>query len=113
MLVRREAATMLAATSCRNAVLKAAASSKVRGGASRVLVRPGNDAFAITATPHDDKGASPKGNGLVIGSLAALGHSSMIDAGNRSRRRHCNFYGPSAAWRTSNPFGVETVVVTS
>src|ERR1700686_2322880 len=53
---------MLAATSCRKAVLKAAASSKVSGGTSRVLVRPGIDAFAITATPQDGSGASPARN---------------------------------------------------
>src|SRR5579871_642131 len=44
---------MLAATSCRNAVLNAAASSKVSGGTSRVLVLPGSEAFAITAMPQD------------------------------------------------------------
>src|SRR6478672_11504800 len=44
---------MLALISCRNAVLKAAASWPVSGGTSRVLVRPGADAFAITAMPHE------------------------------------------------------------
>jgi hypothetical protein len=44
---------MLALISCRNAVLKAAASWPVSGGTSRVLVRPGADAFAMTAMPHD------------------------------------------------------------
>jgi hypothetical protein len=36
--------------SCRNAVLRAAASADVSGGVSLVFVRPGADAFAITAT---------------------------------------------------------------
>src|SRR5215470_9941868 len=44
---------MFAATSLRKAVLNAAASSKVSGGTSRVLVLPGSEAFAITAMPQD------------------------------------------------------------
>src|SRR5215471_3956948 len=44
---------MFAATSLRKAVLNAAASSKVSGGTSRVLVFPGSEAFAITAMPQD------------------------------------------------------------
>jgi hypothetical protein len=41
------------AMSFKKAVLKFAASSKVRGGQSRVFVRPGCDAFAMTATPQN------------------------------------------------------------
>ncbi len=66
MLNLPEAARILAATSCRKAVLKAAASSKLKGGTNRVLVRPGTDAFAITAIPQDDSNASPLRNGLVM-----------------------------------------------
>src|SRR6266436_5540084 len=43
---------MLSAISRRNAVLHCAASSNVRGGTKRVLVRPGIDALAITAIPQ-------------------------------------------------------------
>src|SRR5215472_2401918 len=43
---------MLSAISRRNAVLHCAASSNVRGGTKRVLVRPAIDALAITATPQ-------------------------------------------------------------
>src|SRR4051812_4760058 len=43
---------MLSATSRRNAVLQAAASSNVNGGTRRVFVRPGLDALAITAIPQ-------------------------------------------------------------
>jgi hypothetical protein len=38
--------------SCRNAVLSAAASSKLSGGTSRVLVRPGAEALAMIAMPQ-------------------------------------------------------------
>ena len=38
--------------SCRNAVLSAAASSKVSGGTKRVLVRPGAEALAMMAMPQ-------------------------------------------------------------
>src|SRR5262245_2313193 len=47
-----DAARMLSAMSPRNAVLQRAASSKVSGGTRRVLVRPGIEAFAITAIPQ-------------------------------------------------------------
>src|SRR5262249_27733912 len=43
---------MLSAISRRNAVLHCAASSYVRGGTRRVLVRPAIDALAITAIPQ-------------------------------------------------------------
>src|SRR6266481_6436548 len=43
---------MLSAISRRNAVLHCAASSNVRGGTKRLLVRPGIDALAITAIPQ-------------------------------------------------------------
>src|SRR5262249_56874201 len=43
---------MLSAISRRNAVLHCAASSYVRGGTNRVLVRPAIDALAITAIPQ-------------------------------------------------------------
>src|SRR5256885_15614601 len=43
---------MLSAISRRNAVLHCAASSNVRGGTKRVLVRPAIDALAITAIPQ-------------------------------------------------------------
>src|SRR5258708_23732546 len=43
---------MLSAISRRNAVLHCAASSNVRGGTKRVLVRPGIHALAITAIPQ-------------------------------------------------------------
>ena len=39
-------------TSLRKTVLRAAASSKVSGGTRRVLVRPGTEAFAMTAMPQ-------------------------------------------------------------
>src|SRR5262245_19448496 len=39
--------------SCRKAVLSAAACSKVSGGTSRVLVRPGTEALAMMAIPHE------------------------------------------------------------
>src|SRR5580704_566396 len=76
MFVRCAAVRMLAATSCKKAVLKAAASAKLKGGTSRVLVRPGIEAFAITATPHDGSGASPNGaaperNGLFMSAAFA------------------------------------------
>lgn len=38
--------------SCRNAVLIAAASSKVSGGTKRVFVRPGAEALAMMAMPQ-------------------------------------------------------------
>src|SRR4029079_2263607 len=47
------AAKIFALMSRRNTVLKSAASSCVRGGTSRVLVRPGADAFGITAMPQE------------------------------------------------------------
>src|SRR5262249_34793321 len=47
-------ATRFAARSCRNAVLNEPASSTRSGGTSRVLVRPGFDAFAITAMPQPE-----------------------------------------------------------
>src|SRR6516165_1377380 len=43
---------MLSAISRRNAVLHCAASSNVRGGTKRVLLRPAIDALAITAIPQ-------------------------------------------------------------
>src|SRR5208337_2305303 len=52
-LVSAAAAIRFPAMSLRNAVLKLAASSKVSGGQSLVFVRPGCDAFAITATPQN------------------------------------------------------------
>src|ERR1700733_599755 len=48
----RAAKRTLSATSRRNAVLSAAASSKVSGGTRRVLARPGADAFAMKAMPQ-------------------------------------------------------------
>ena len=47
----RQACT-LSAMSCRKTVLSAAACSKVSGGTSRVLVRPGADALAMMAMPQ-------------------------------------------------------------
>src|SRR5215470_2505541 len=44
-----EAARILSATSRRKAVLNCAASSEVSGGTSLVLLRPGIEAFAMTA----------------------------------------------------------------
>ncbi len=52
MLAIEAAASRLEAISFRNAVLHCAASSNVRGGESLVFVRPGYDAFAITAIPQ-------------------------------------------------------------
>src|SRR5262249_37740722 len=49
----RPASNRLPATSRRNAVLSAAACSKVNGGTSRVLGRPGAGALAMTAVAHD------------------------------------------------------------
>ena len=49
MLASAEALIRLSATSRRKLVLRLAASSAVSGGTSRVLARPGIDAFAITA----------------------------------------------------------------
>ena len=46
-------ASRLSAMSRRKVVLQAAASSSVKGGDSRVLARPGSDAFAITAMPQE------------------------------------------------------------
>src|SRR5215469_13658295 len=57
---------MLAAMSCRKAVLKAQASALVKGGTSRVLVRPGKEALAITAIPQERSRASARRKGLVI-----------------------------------------------
>ena len=45
--------------SWRKAVLSAAACSKVSGGTSRVLVRPGAEALAMMAMPHDPSGRRP------------------------------------------------------
>src|ERR1700676_5391900 len=49
----RAANRTLSATSCRKAVLSDAASSKVSGGTRRVLARPGAEAFAMKAMPHE------------------------------------------------------------
>src|SRR5215469_576624 len=59
---------MFAATSLRKAVLNAAASSRVSGGTSRVLVFPGSEAFAITAMPQDGDSSVHAIVGMPLGS---------------------------------------------
>src|SRR5262249_24291039 len=49
MLASAAADRMLSAASCRNTVLRVAASSSLSGGTSRVFVLPGIDALAMTA----------------------------------------------------------------
>src|SRR6185295_8132680 len=79
-----EAASTLAATSCRNAVLNAAASSKVSGGTSRVFVRPGAEAFAITAMPQEGGlGALPEHLRFILPSP-----SQWMDLQGPSLSRH-------------------------
>src|SRR6185295_17007326 len=56
-----EAPIRLSAMSRRKAVLRLAASSGVSGGTRRVLVRPGIEAFAITAMAHCARRVSPRG----------------------------------------------------
>ena len=67
----RAASRMLVLMSCRNAVLNAAASRPVSGGTSRVLVRPGADAFAMTAMPHE-LAVEAEASADIIRSLACL-----------------------------------------
>src|SRR5258708_33560998 len=74
---------MLADIACRKAVLKAAVSSKLKGGTSRVLVRPGLEVLAITATPHDGSGASMRNGLFMSGTFACL-----VREGRRNEDAH-------------------------
>src|SRR6516162_5830141 len=83
---------MLVAASCRKAVLNAQASAAVSGGTSRVLLRPGMEALAITATPQERGGGAARRKGLVISTAFDFREEAPLATANGVRRSGTAIY---------------------